>query len=80
MAEGYVHTVHREDAWTMTIEDQHNRGRRRKPLLEGVYQTKEEAVVAGQMEAHRRHTEHAIHNEDGSIGERNSYDPAHRPG
>jgi hypothetical protein len=30
----------------------------------------------------RRQTEHVIHNEDGSIGERNSYgsDPAHRPG
>jgi hypothetical protein len=34
------------------------------------------------MEAIARKTEHVIHNEDGSIEERNSYDgdPAHRPG
>ena len=77
MAEGFVHTVHREDGWINTVE-----GADEKPLLEDVYETKEEAVVAGQMEAHRRRTEHVIHNEDGSIGERNSYggDPAHRPG
>jgi uncharacterized protein DUF2188 len=46
------------------------------------YETKTEAVAAGRSEAQRRKTEHVIHNEDGSIGERNSYrgDPARRPG
>lgn len=48
----------------------------------GPYRTKEEAVAAGRSEAQRRTTEHVIHLEDGSIGERNSYgnDPVHRPG
>jgi hypothetical protein len=32
-----------------------------------------EAVDAGREGARRRQTEHAIHNSDGSIGERNSY-------
>jgi hypothetical protein len=50
--------------------------------LPGVHSTKQVAVAAGRAEAVARNTEHVIHNEDGSIGERNSYggDPAHRPG
>ena len=51
------------------------------PLPES-FLTKAEAVQAGRDEARRPQTEHVIHNEDGSIGERNSYgpDPSDRPG
>jgi hypothetical protein len=75
MAEGFVHTVHREGAWRTTIENQDN-------PLPGSFDTKADAVEAGRGEARRRQTEHVIHNEDGSIGERHSYgnDPADRPG
>jgi hypothetical protein len=75
MAEGFVPTVrvdaHREN----TLEGQDG-------MLGGPYETKTEAVAAGCAEAQRRRTKHVIHNEDGAIGERNSYggDPAHRPG
>ena len=61
--------------WENTIEGQDG-------TVGGPYRTKEEAVAAGRAEAKRRSTEHVIHLEDGSIGERNSYgrDPAHRAG
>jgi hypothetical protein len=61
--------------WANTIEGEDG-------ALPSTYDTKEAAVAAGREEAIRRKTEHVIHNEDGSIGERNSYggDPAERPG
>ena len=45
----------------------------------GVHATK---VRAGRARAQQDRTEHIIHNQDGTIGERNSYgnDPASRPG
>ena len=75
MAEGFVHTVYRDGSWANEIEGDEG-------ALPGVHSTKQVAVTAGRAEAIARHTEHIIHNEDGSIGERNSYggDPAHRPG
>ncbi len=75
MAEGFVHTVHKDGAWANTIE-----GEDQSPS--GTHETKEAAVAAGRAEAMRRKTEHVIHNEDGTIGERNSYggDPADRLG
>jgi hypothetical protein len=75
MAAGFVHTVHVDGHWENTIEGQDG-------MVGGPYRTKEEAVAAGRGEAQRRETEHVIHLEDGSIGERSSYggDPAHRPG
>jgi hypothetical protein len=75
MAEGFVHTVRREEGWANTIEGQDG-------ALPGTYETKEAAVAAGREEAIRRKTEHVIHNEDTLIDERNSYggDPADRPG
>ena len=75
MAEGFVHTVRVDAHWENTLEGQDG-------MLGGPHETKTEAVAAGREEAQRRKTEHVIHNEDGSIGERNSYggDPAHRPG
>jgi hypothetical protein len=66
MAEGFVHTVRREEGWANTIEGEDG-------ALPGTYETKEAAVAAGREEAIRRKTEHVIHNEDTSIGERNSY-------
>jgi uncharacterized protein DUF2188 len=75
VAEGFVHTVHRDGRWRNTVEGEDT-------SLPGAYATKAEAVAVGRGEAKRRETEHVIHNEDGSIAERNSYgsDPAHRPG
>ena len=75
MAVGFVHTVHRQRRWLNEIEGD-------DAALSGRYETKDEAVAAGREEAMRRETEHVIHNEDGSIAERNSYggDPAQRPG
>jgi uncharacterized protein DUF2188 len=76
MAEGFVHTVHVDGHWENTIEGQEGM------VGGGPYRTKSEALAGGRAEAKRRQTEPVIHNEDGSIGERNSYggDPAHRPG
>jgi hypothetical protein len=73
MADGFVHTVHAEGRWRNNIEG--------AAPLPGAYDTKAEAVSVGRTEARRRQTEHVIHNEDGSIGERNSYgnDPVARP-
>jgi hypothetical protein len=75
MAAGFVHTVYRQGRWLNEIEG-------KDAALPGRHETKDEAVATGRVEAMRRETEHVIHNEDGSIGERNSYggDPAHRPG
>jgi hypothetical protein len=75
MADGFVHTVHSNGRWTNTIE-----GDDQTSL--DAFDTKEEALEAGRAEARRRQTEHVIHDEDGAIGERNSYgnDPANRPG
>ena len=75
MASGFVHTVHSDGSWKNSIEGDGE-------LLHGTFDTKRDAVAAGRLEAERRKTEHVIHNEDGSISERNSYgnDPANRPG
>ena len=75
MAEGFVHTVRREDGWANTIEGQDG-------ALPGTFETKEAAVAAGRDGAIRRKTEHVIHDSDCTIAERNSYgsDPSDRPG
>ena len=75
MAEGFVHTGHAEGRWRTAIEGD-------LMPLPGSFLTKAEAVQAGLDVAWRRKTEHAIHNEDGSIGERNSDhgDPTERLG
>ncbi len=75
MANGFVHTVHVEGRWENTLEGEDE-------SLPGGYETKDEAVEAGRVEAQSRQTEHVIHREDGSIEERNSYgnDARHRPG
>lgn len=75
MADSFVHTVHKNDNWVNEIEGDGG-------TLSTSHKTKEEAVTAGRQLAMGRETEHVIHNQDGSISERNSYgnDPAHRPG
>ena len=75
MAKGFVHTLHSGRAWVTKIEGD------QEPLPQA-HATKLVAVAAGRDEAIARQTEHVIHNEDGSIAERNSYgrDPADRPG
>jgi hypothetical protein len=77
MADGYVHTMYRGDRWVNGLE-----GAADDRTLPGNHTTKEDAVVAGRDAAISRQTEHVIHNEHGSIGERNSYgnDPPGRPG
>ena len=74
MGEGFVHTVHRDGSWRNSIEGD-------QAPLPGTFETKQDAVDGGRAEARRRKTEHVIHNEDGSIAERNSYgnDPTDRP-
>ena len=74
MAAGFVHTVYKRETWLNEIEDGEELG--------GSYATKEVAVSAGREEAISRKTEQVIHNQDGTISERNSYanDPADRPG
>ncbi len=75
MANGFVHTVHTGARWVNRIEGD-------EPSNTATYTAKEMAVAVGRTEARRRRTEHVIHNEDGTIAERNSYsnDPAQRPG
>jgi hypothetical protein len=74
MAKGYIHTVYKDDRWVNDVEEGEQLG--------GFHATKEEAVSAGRARAQKKRTEHVIHNEDGTIGERSSYgnDPASRPG
>jgi hypothetical protein len=74
MAEGFVHTVRREEGWANTIEGEDG-------ALPGTFATREAAVAAGRDEAIRRQTEHVIHDRDCTIAERKSYcsGPSDRP-
>ena len=74
MADGFVHTVYKNDQWVNEIEGGSDFG--------GSHATKEEAVAAGRARAQQDKTEHVIHTHDGVITERSSYgnDPASRPG
>jgi hypothetical protein len=74
MAEGFVHTVFKDDEWINEVEGGSPFG--------VAYATKESAVKVGRQRAREARTEHLIHNRDGTIGERYSYgnDPASRPG
>jgi Uncharacterized protein conserved in bacteria (DUF2188) len=74
MADGFIHTVSKDGQWINEVEGGNAFG--------GTHATKDEAVAAGRARAEANKTEHVIHNEDGTIGERNSYgsDPASSPG
>jgi hypothetical protein len=67
MAEGFVHTVLRDGRWRNYVDGE-------QEWLRGAFRSKETAVVAGGVEARRRRTEHLIHDEDGKISARSSYD------
>ena len=74
MADGFVHTVNKSGQWMNEIEGGAQFG--------GTHSTKEDAVSAGRARAVADRTEHLIHNQDGTISERNSYgnDPVSQPG
>jgi Uncharacterized protein conserved in bacteria (DUF2188) len=65
MADGFVHTVYKNGQWVNELEG--------GPEFGGAHSTKEAAVSAGRERAQAAKTEHVIHNEDGTIGGRNSY-------
>jgi hypothetical protein len=74
MAKGFIHTVFKGGEWINEVEEGSAFG--------GPHRTKDAAVSEGRERAKRDKTEHAIHNQDGTISERNSYgrDPVSRPG
>jgi Uncharacterized protein conserved in bacteria (DUF2188) len=74
VAQGFIHTVYKNEQWVNEVEEGAEFG--------GSHGTKEDAVAAGRERARQDKTEHVIHNQDGTISERNSYghDPASRPG
>ena len=74
MAKGFIHTVYKDEQWVNEVEEGDSIG--------GVHMTKEEAVEVGRARARQDQTEHVIHNQDGTISERNSHgnDPASSPG
>ena len=65
MARGWIHTVYRDGRWFNEVEG----GER----ASSSHDTKAEAVARGRELAQNSKTEHVIHNQDGSIAERNSY-------
>jgi Uncharacterized protein conserved in bacteria (DUF2188) len=66
VADGFVHTVHRDGRWRNFIEGEQD-------WLRGAFRSKETAVVAGAVEARHRRTRHVIHDEDDSVIELNAY-------
>ena len=74
MADGFVHTVFKGGQWLNEIEGGAEFG--------GTHSTKEQAVAAGRVRAMQDRTEHVIHNQDGTITDRNSHgnDPVSSPG
>ena len=74
MADGFIHTVWKDGEWQNEVEGGEGVG--------SSFSSKEDAVAAGRSRAMTDSTEHVIHNQDGTIAERNSYgnDPGDRPG
>jgi hypothetical protein len=62
-----IHTVPHEGGWANRREGAERVSR--------VFPTKDEAQSAGRGTARREHVEHVIHRRDGTIGEKNSYEP-----
>jgi len=60
-----VHTVPHGDGWANRREG--------ASRVSETFGTKRDAQQAGRDSARRDHVEHFIHNQDGKIGERNSY-------
>ncbi|ARJ07724.1 hypothetical protein GCM10010988_40060 [Cnuibacter physcomitrellae] len=74
MPAGDVETFHQDGQWHNRIEGEKG--------TSGSFKTKCEATEAGREQARRLQREHIIRNENGQIGERNSYghDPRNVPG
>lgn len=76
MAQGDVHTVHRDGRWYNEVEG----GQRASNSAA----TKDQSAAEGRQMAKNRDVEHLIHKLDGRIGERNTYprsrDPRRSPG
>lgn len=71
MAEGDVHTVKHGDGWANKVEG----GQR----VSNTASTKAEAQAKGREMAIERGVEHVVHNQDGKIGERNTYPRSRDP-
>jgi hypothetical protein len=71
MAEGDIHTRKQGDRWVNKAEG-NQRASNSAP-------TKAEAQAAGREMAIDRGVEHVIHNQDGRIGERNTYPRSRDP-
>lgn len=74
MPKGDIETVFTDGAWTNQVQGE-------GPTGDG-FQTKDRAVEAGRELARARRVEHIVKNQDGTIGERNTYghDPRDIPG
>ena len=74
MADGDIHTVPHRGGWANRVEG--------KLRISSTHKTKIAAQKRGREMAILRRVEHLIHNQNGSISERNSYgrDPAPRSG
>ena len=60
-----VHTVPHADGWANRREG--------ADRVSKTFPTKAEAQAAGRTTAKNEHTEHVIHKQDGTIGDKNSY-------
>lgn len=71
MAKGDVHTVKHGDGWANRVE-----GNER---VSNTADTKSAAQDTGKDMAIKRGTEHLVHRQDGTIGERNTYPRSRDP-
>lgn len=71
MAEGDIHTVPHGDGWANRVEG--------NDRVSNTAPTKAEAQAKGRDMARDRGVEHHIHNQDGTIGERNTYPRSRDP-
>ena len=71
MAKGDVHTVKHGDGWANRVEGNSH--------VTNTAPTKEGAQATGREMAITRGTEHLVHRQDGTIGERNTYPRARDP-
>jgi hypothetical protein len=71
MANGDVHTVQHGDGWANEVEG--------NSRVSNTAATKAEAQSKGRDMAIQRDTDHLVHRQDGTIGERNTYPRARDP-
>ncbi len=71
MAQGDVHTVKHGDGWANKVEG--------NSRVSNTATTKAEAEAEGRRMAIQRGSEHLVHRQDGTIGERNTYPRSRDP-